>query len=303
LLILNSAQDDALRPAKRKGKLVDGNGTSQGKRRQGLVEHRGGGPVRRGVNALPAPAEALVARIETMLAQAESLLARGGSDEAAYALRETERRYLPDTLDAYLGVPPALRDAAAATMLIEQLRLLERATAQRLAVLAESAENALAANGRFLTERFGALDTLPETAAGDGDPAAAAPTALIRRVLDRLEGEAGADPIAVLERAAVRLSAAFPAITTIRRTGFLGRGPVEDIALDVPRRDDMLRYALARTRHGVEATVTRFLRGIKNKTVAVDVSEWTRALIDDLGAYVERERGAREVLEQLFKAR
>jgi hypothetical protein len=125
--------------------------------------------------------------------------------------------------------------------------------------------------------------------------------ALVRRVLERLEGEAGADPIAIVERAAVRLSAAFPAITTVRRAGLLGRGPVEDIALDVPRRDDLLRYALARTKHGVEATVTRFLRGIKNKTVAVDVAEWTRALIDDLGAYVERERGAREVLEQLFR--
>ena len=51
------------------------------------------------------------------------------------------------------------------------------------------------------------------------------------------------------------------------------------------------------------ATVTRFLRGIKNKTIAVDVGEWTRALIDDLSAYVERERGARETLEQLFRAR
>ena len=270
------------------------------------VEHRGGEPVRRRVNALPAQAEALVARIEDMLAQADALLARGGSDEAAYALRETERRYLPDTLGAYLSVPPALRDATAATMLVEQLRLLERATAQRLAVLAESAENALAANGRFLTERFGALETLPEHAAADAAAAGAAtraPAALVRRVLERLEGDPGADPIAIVERAAVRLSAAFPAITTVRRAGLLGRGPVEDVALDVPRRDDMLRYALTRTRHGIEATVTRFLRGIKNKTVAVDVAEWTRALVDDLAAYVERERGAREVLEQLFRAR
>ncbi|HEY6234511.1 MAG TPA: hypothetical protein VIW69_05300 [Candidatus Elarobacter sp.] len=256
------------------------------------------------MNALPAQAEALVARIETMLAQAEALIARGGSDEAAYALRETERRYLPDTLDAYLGVPPARRDATAATMLVEQLRLLERATAQRLAVLSESAEIALAANGRFLTERFGALDTLPESAPAElAEPATAAPAALVRRVLDRLEGEPGTDPIAVIERAAVRLSAAFPAIASVRRAGFLGRGPAEEVALAVPRRDDLLRYALTRTRSGIEATVTRFLRGVKNKTVAVDVGEWTHALIDDLAAYVERERGAREVLDRLFKAR
>jgi hypothetical protein len=268
------------------------------------VEHHGGDAVRRGVNALPAQAEALVARIEGMLAQAEALLAAGGSDEAAYALRETERRYLPDTLGAYLGVPPARRDATAETMLIEQLRLLERATAQRLSVLSESAEVALAANGRFLTERFGPIDTLPESAPPDlADAAASVPAVLVRRVLERLEGEAGTDPIAVIERAAVRLSAAFPAIANVRRTGLLGRGPVEEVALDVPRRDDLLRYALTRTRHGIEATVTRFLRGVKNKTVAVDVGEWTHALVDDLAAYVERERGAREVLERLFKAR
>jgi hypothetical protein len=253
------------------------------------------------VNALPAEADALVARIEGMLAQADALLGQGGSDEAAYALRETERRYLPDTLDAYLRVPPARRDATAATMLVEQLRLLERATAQRLAVLSESAEVALAANGRFLTERFGALETLPETA--PAEPGGAPPSAaLVRRVLDRLEGEAGTDPIAIVERAAVRLSAAFPAIVSVRRAGLLGRGPVEEVALDVPRRDDLLRYALARTRHGVEATVTRYLRGVKNRTVAVDVGEWARALADDLAAYVERDRAAHDVLDRLFKA-
>jgi hypothetical protein len=254
------------------------------------------------VNALPAEAEALVSRIEGMLAQAERLLRSGGSDEAAYALRETERRYLPDTLKAYEEIPPARRDAAAAEMLVEQLRLLERATAQRLAVLAESAETALAANGAFLTERFGPLETLPE--AVPLEPAGgstATPATMVRRVLERLEAEAGPDPVAIIERAAEQLGAAFPAIATVRRSGLLGRGPVEEVALDVPRRDDLLRYALARTRHGVEATVTRFLRGIKNRTVAVDVAEWTRGLIEDLGAYVERERGAREALARLFR--
>jgi hypothetical protein len=255
------------------------------------------------VNALPAEAETLVSRIESMLAQAERLLASGGSDEAAYALRETERRYLPDTLKAYEEIPPARRDATAAEMLIGQLRLLERATAQRLAVLAESAETALAANGAFLTERFGALESLPEVSPAQiVDPANAPPAMLVRRVLDRLEGEAGADPIAVLERAAVRLGAAFPNVVTVRRAGLLGRGPVEQVALDVPRADDLLRYALDRTRHGhIEATVTRFLRGIKNKTIAVDIGEWTQGLIADLSAYVERERGAHELLTRLFR--
>jgi hypothetical protein len=257
------------------------------------------------VNALPTEAEALVSRIEGMLAQAEQLLASGGSDEAAYALRETERRYLPDTLKAYLDVPPARRDETAGTMLVEQLRLLERATAQRLGVLAESAQIALAANGAFLTERFGRLDALPEAPATElVDPSTAPPAALVRRLFERLEAQAGPEPGAIIERAAEQLAAAFPAIASVRRAGFLGRGAVEEVALDVPRRDDLLRYALARTRQGgVEATVTRFLRGIKNKTLAVDVDEWTRGLIEDLGAYAERERGARDTLTRLFRER
>lgn len=253
------------------------------------------------MNPLPAEAQALVARIESLLAQADALLTRGGSDEAAYALRETERRYLPDTLRSYEEIPPARRDATASEMLVQQLQLLERATAQRLAVLAESAETALAANGAFLAERFGPLEALPEAAVAEPVDGSAAPVALVRRLLDRIEAEAGPDPVAIIERAAERLAAAFPALATVRRAGLLGRGPVEEVALDVPRRDDVLRYALARTRHGVEATVTRFLRGIKNRTIAVDVAEWTRGLIEDLGAYVERERGARESLARLFR--
>ena len=255
------------------------------------------------MNALPAEAETLVSRIESMLAQAERLLAAGGSDDAAYALRETERRYLPDTLKAYEDIPPARRDATASEMLVDQLRLLERATAQRLALLAESSETALAANGAFLTERFGALETLPEAAPVEiTDPANAPPALLVRRMLERLEGESGSEPVAILERAAVRLGAAFPNVVTVRRSGLLGRGPVEQLALDVPRRDDLLRYALTRTPQGhIEATVTRFLRGIKNKTIAYDIGEWTQGLIADLAAYVERDRNARELLTRLFR--
>jgi len=254
------------------------------------------------VNALPAEAETLVARIEALLSQAEPLLAQSGGDEAGYALRETERRYLPDTIKAYLDVPPARRDATADTMLVEQLRLLERATAQRLAVLSEAVQTALAANGAFLSERFGALETLPE-APQNVEPATAAPATLVRRMLDTLQRDAGGDARALVERAGAQLTAAFPAIASVQRGGFFGRGPVEAIALDVPRAGgDLLRYALQLTaRGGVEATVTRYLRGIKNKTLAVDVGEWTRALIDDLTAYVERERTARDTLTRLFR--
>lgn len=264
------------------------------------------------MHALPEEAEALVSRIEAMIEQADRLLAAGGSDEAAYALRETERRYLPDTLKAFLDIPPVRRDAPAVEMFVAQLQLLERATAQRLATLSESADVALAANGAFLIERFGPVESLPPAPVSDADGATggapgtavsgAPSTTLVRRVLESLDAVGGGETGAILERAATRLAAAFPSVATVKRSGFLGKGPVEAIALDVPRRDDLLRYMLARAQHGgIEATVTRFLRGIKNKTLVVDVGEWTQGLIDDLGAYVERERNARDTLTRLFR--
>jgi len=250
------------------------------------------------VSALPAEAEAVVARIEALLAQAEPLLGGGASDEAVYALRETERRYLPDTVQAYLDIPPARRDAGAESMLIDQLKLLERATGQRLAALAENAESALSSNGAFLSERFGKLESLPE--APPVDPSSAPPALLVRRVLDRIGTEAGTDPVALLETAGTRLAAAFPAIVQVRRGGFLGRGPVESLVLDVPRDTDLLRYVLLRDRFGVTASVERFVRGVRLKALTVSVAEWTQGLLDDLGTYVERERDARDVLTRLF---
>jgi hypothetical protein len=254
------------------------------------------------VNELPAEAEMLVSRIEALLAQAEPLLdAAVGGEEAAYALRETERRYLPDTVKSFLDIPPARRDANAFSMLVDQLRLLERATAQRLAVLSDAAETAQKAHGRFLTARFGPADSLPKAPATVGGENA--PTALlVRRALDRLEVQSGADAGALIARAAAQLTAAFPVLATVHRSGFLGRGDVDAVWLDVPRRDDLLRYALAHAQHaGIAATVTRFLRGIKNRTVTVELGEWTEGLIADLTAYVERERGARETLNRLFR--
>ncbi len=254
------------------------------------------------MNAVPAEAAALVARIEALLGQAKPLLASGGSDEVTFALRETERRYLPDTLKAYLDVPPARRDASVDAMLVAQLRLLERATAQRLATLAQRAENALAANGMFLSARFGPLEALPDTTPVVADPTSRAPASLVRRLLEQIDVAARSDDAALLERAAERFAAAFPAITTVRRGGVLGGGAVDLVALDVPRRDDLQRYVLTRTHRGnVEATVTRYLRGVKHTTSSYDIGEWAQALTADLGAYVERERGAREILTRLFQ--
>ena len=159
-------------------------------------------------------------------------------------------------------------------------------------------ETALAANGSFLSERFGALESLPQ--APPVDPSAAPPATLVRHVLDRMTADAGPDPAALLDVAATRLAAAFPAVVAVQRGGFFGKGPVESVTLTVPRADDVLRYLLARDRFGVRAAVERYVRGIRLKTLSVGIPEWTAGLLEDLTTYVQRERDARDVLAQLF---
>jgi hypothetical protein len=248
------------------------------------------------VNTLPAEAEASVKRIEALLSQAEPLLG-DGSDEPSYAIRETERRYLPETVKAYLDIPPARRDAAARSMLVDQLALLERATAQRLAALAERSEMALAANGSFLSERFGPIDSLPEAPAEPSSP----PLALmVRQILSHMVSDAGPESEALLEVAGARLTTAFPAVVSVKRAGLFGKGPVESVAIDVPRVEDALRYLLVRDRLGVITIVERYVRGVRLQAQMVEVSEWTAGLTEDLTAYVQRERAARDALARQF---
>ena len=247
------------------------------------------------METLPAKAEALVRRIEGLLAQAEPLLG-DGSDEAAYAIRETARRYLPETLKAYFDVPGARRDASAQSMLVAQLALLERATTQRLAFLAERTEGALAANGSFLMARFGPIEPLPEPAAPEG-PAAAA---MVREIFARMAAEAGPDPAALLEVAAARLAAAFPAVVSVKSAGLFGAGHIESLAIGIPRAEDALRYVLRRDRFGVVTVVERFVLGVRIKAQVVDVSEWTAGLLEDLTAYVQHDRSAYDILARLF---
>ncbi len=248
------------------------------------------------MDTLPVEAEASLRRIEVLLAQAEPLLG-DGADEAAYAIRETERRYLPETLKAYLDVPAARRDATAQSMLVAQLALLERATTQRLALLAERTERALAANGSFLTERFGPIESLPAPPEAAAEPPAAT---MVREVFSRMAAEAGSDPAALLEVAATRLAAAFPAVVSVKRTGLFGTGHVESLAIGVPRAEDALRYVLRRDRFGVITVFERYVRGIRLKAQVVDVSEWTAGLLEDLTAYVQHQPPARDILARLF---
>jgi hypothetical protein len=248
---------------------------------------------------LPEEASQAVSRIEALLDEANRLIERtGASDESAFSLRETERRYLPDTLNAYLAVPPSQRDAVADALLVDQLRLLERATAQRLAALAQAGRSNLAANGAFLAERFGPAETLPDVPQTAAAVTLSPPRALVARLFSDFEAPGRTDPAQLLELAGQRFAAVFPAQTTVRR-GLFG-GPVKSVALDVPRGTDVLRYALESERGSVAASCTKIVRGVALRTERTDLGAWMQGLLEDMGAYVERDRVARDLLTRFL---
>ena len=254
---------------------------------------------------LPPDAAARISRIEALLDEADRVLGDGGAlDEAAYSLRETRARYLPDTLRAYLDVPPSLRgerDAGGRTpdeLLVAQLDHLERATAARLRELAARRTEGIAANGAFLTERFGPAAELP--AAVPVEPSTSAPMVLVRTFLDGIARDAGPQPAALVAVAAERFGALVPQLLTTQR-GRLGFGAVEALQLTIPVRDGALRYNLAVTRSGIEASATKVVRGVALRTESVDLDAWLRGLYEDLGAFVERDRHTRETLTRFLE--
>jgi hypothetical protein len=254
---------------------------------------------------VPDEASARISRIEALLDEGERMLAADSTlDEASYSLRETRRRYLPDTLRAYLDIPPSLRgerDVAGRTpdeLLIAQLDHLERATAQRLRDLAARGAENIAANGAFLTERFGPASALPEVAPALAAPSA--PMALVRSFLDGIERDAGPQPASIVAVAAERFASLVPQLLTVQR-GRMGFGAVEALQLTIPSGDRALRYNLAANRGGIEASVTNVVRGIALRTETVDPDAWLRGLYEDLGAYVERDRNTRETLTRFLE--
>ena len=254
---------------------------------------------------VPDEAAQRVSRIEALLDEAERSLAHASAvDEASFSLRETRARYLPDTLRAYFDIPPSLRaerDASGRTpdeLLIAQLDHLERATAQRLRELAARGTEGIAANGAFLTERFGPAAALPQAAPAAA--AASAPLALVRTFLDGIERDAGKQPAALVAVAAERFTALFPQLLSVQR-GRFGFGAVESLQLTVPVAGGELRYTLAAHRGGIEASVTKVVRGVALRTETVDLDAWLSGLYLDLGAFVDRDRRAREVLTRFLE--
>jgi hypothetical protein len=88
-------------------------------------------------------------------------------DQLAHDVRTTATEYLPQTIDAYLRMPPAYRnikkvqDGKTATQVFgEQVTLLKSHLQAVVNDLATNDANALLANGRFLREKFASPEFL-----------------------------------------------------------------------------------------------------------------------------------------------
>lgn len=255
---------------------------------------------------LPPAAQTSLDRIETMLDEAERFgLDALGANEDAFALRETRERYVPETLAAYERIPPSARALADPQsgktpddLLVEQLSILERSTAQRLARLAQTSRTMLSANGRFLVERLGDEQSLPEA---PSLPAFDRPRLLARRFVDALGGPAGARPLDLVDAAASKLEQAFPLLVQTER-GIFGSGPARRVAITVPVGNDRLRYALGVARDGsIESTCTKIVRGVAIRSETVPLEEWARGLFEDLSAYAGTNARATEILSSLLR--
>lgn len=250
---------------------------------------------------LPQEARDRVDRIRALLGEAERLQLDRRSGEDAYALRMTRERYLDETLDAYARIPLAARgtpDASGKTpdeQLNEQLTILERATAARVVRTADDARAALSANGRFLTERLGAAESLPEAPAviaTDGLDAARFTGALqagVKRSRD------------LVNAVGTKLERAFPLLVEVDR-GLFGSGPARKIAITVPAGNDRLRYTLVTGRGGeIETACAKIVRGVTIRTESVPFEAWARALYEDLRAYAATNMQTLESLQDLLR--
>ena len=115
---------------------------------------------------LPAEAVSVLRSVQStlgeLLPRMKALQERGViSQKDSFTVVETVRRYLPDTLAAYLRLPkfyaqtqPLSDGRTAANVLIDQLRVLDKSLKDvATSVFAGDAE-ALVSNGRFLQARF-----------------------------------------------------------------------------------------------------------------------------------------------------
>jgi hypothetical protein len=112
---------------------------------------------------VPADVAELVDSIATSIRSVLPLLAKSSTiaDQDSYTIRETALHYMPETIAAYLRLPPAYRNLqplsdgkTARQLLVEQLALLDAKMKEIVKNLLANDAQALVANGQFLRSRF-----------------------------------------------------------------------------------------------------------------------------------------------------
>jgi len=114
-------------------------------------------------NLVPADVFAL---LQSIVASIDSVLpalraAAGLGEQESFTIRQTALHYLPETLQAYLQLPPAFRNVqpmhdgkTAKALLVEQLSLLDAKMKDIGANVMTNNTQELVANGQFLRDKF-----------------------------------------------------------------------------------------------------------------------------------------------------
>ncbi len=104
--------------------------------------------------------QSIVTSIDAILPMLESKT-HAVADADSYTIRQTALHYLPDTIAAYLRLPPAYRNLqplengkTAKALLADQLAVLDAKMKDIARNLTANDAQALVANGEFLRERF-----------------------------------------------------------------------------------------------------------------------------------------------------
>jgi hypothetical protein len=251
---------------------------------------------------LPESARRLVRTIESLVSEAQPLLqAPDVPPELVFTLRETVTRYLPDTISAFLAVPSSQRELPSVDgrtpvdLFLEQLSVLDRSARKTLETLSEHARSGMAANARFLAERFD--DRSTDISSPTALPATQSPA----HVLPAWFRAVGRHPREMVSSAAEKLQLNFPSMVQVRRAGPFAMGHVEAVDLTLPQGGGTsFRYTLSAREGSIEATVAKLVHGTVIQRVVCSPQEWLQSLYDDVASHVQHHQEARAAFASLF---
>ncbi|MDQ2865316.1 MAG: hypothetical protein M3R51_03755 [Candidatus Eremiobacteraeota bacterium] len=253
---------------------------------------------------LPEPAQRLVHGIEGTIDEARPLFdAAGAPPEIAFNLTQTRSKYLPDTVRAYCSVPLSQREfkdengRTALDSLLEQLSVLDRAVKRDLEALTKAKRHELAANARFLAERFDDRSTEISDATASAAPLSQTPAGL-RNWLPADES----DGKGIVAYVGGKFAQAFPGLTELRYAGMFGMGSIESVRVTVQQGGGVaFRYMLGVKSGILESSVSKVVHGTPIQTVQCPVEDWLQSLYDDISEQARHHAEMRSALARLLQ--